>query len=225
MRVNADFDQPVTIATDEMPWVPSPLAGVERRMLDRIGAEVARATSLVRYAPGSFFDPHTHHGGEEFLVIDGVFSDEHGDYGPGTYVRNPVGSAHKPFSKGGCTIFVKLWQMAPEDQDFVRIQINETLDRTKRIDGVKHAPLVERDYETVSVFDLAPGARITVGGHGGAELLVLPGQLHWDGQGLSTGAWSRLPDGQNAELKALTSARVYLKTGHLAGPITAPPQP
>lgn len=78
--------------------------------------EVARATSIVRYSPGSRFSPHEHGGGEEFLVLEGVFSDEHGDDGPGTYVRNPVGSAHAPFSAAGCTILVKLRQMDPADQ-------------------------------------------------------------------------------------------------------------
>ncbi len=96
MEVNADFSQRVVLDTNALDWIPSPLPGVDRRMLDRIGNEVARATSIVRYAPGSSFSAHTHSGGEEFLVLDGVFSDEHGDYGPGFYVRNPVGSAHTP---------------------------------------------------------------------------------------------------------------------------------
>ncbi len=89
MEINARFDERVVLNTNDMEWIPSPLPGVERRMLDRIGDEVARATSIVRYAPGSAFSPHTHTGGEEFLVLDGVFTDEHGDFGPGTYVRNP----------------------------------------------------------------------------------------------------------------------------------------
>ncbi|MCZ6590022.1 MAG: cupin domain-containing protein, partial [Alphaproteobacteria bacterium] len=117
MKLNADFSQRVAIDTTSQPWVASPLPGVERRMLDRIGDEVARATSLVRYAPDSYFSPHEHSGGEEFFVLDGVFSDEHGDYGPGMYLRNPIGSSHKPFSRDGCTIFVKLGQMDPDDQE------------------------------------------------------------------------------------------------------------
>ena len=68
MEINADFSQRVVVHAAQLPWVPSPMAGVERRMLDRIGDEVARATSIVRYAPGSQFSPHTHGGGEEFLV-------------------------------------------------------------------------------------------------------------------------------------------------------------
>ena len=91
----------------------SPQAGVERRLLDRIGGEVARATSLVRYAPASAFPAHEHALGEEFFVLSGVFSDEHGDYGEGTYVRNPPHSRHTPRTAAGCTILVKLRQMQP----------------------------------------------------------------------------------------------------------------
>ena len=113
--VNADFTRRVVIATDTLPWIPSPQAGIERRLLDRIGGEVARATSLVRYAPASTFPAHEHGLGEEFLVLDGVFSDEHGDYGEGTYVRNPPRSRHTPRTAPGCTIFVKLRQMPPTE--------------------------------------------------------------------------------------------------------------
>ena len=68
-------------------------------MLDRIGDEVARATSIVRYAPGSSFARHEHAKGEEFLVLEGIFSDDSGDYPAGFYVRNPPGSGHTPFRK------------------------------------------------------------------------------------------------------------------------------
>ena len=116
MELHADLSQPVVLDTTALPWTPSPVAGVERRMLDRRGAEVARATSLVRYAPGSRFERHVHGGGEEILVLEGTFSDEHGDYGAGTYLRNPAGSSHAPCSEQGCTILVKLQQMHPADQ-------------------------------------------------------------------------------------------------------------
>jgi anti-sigma factor ChrR (cupin superfamily) len=98
MKINADFDQRVIVHTDQIDWVPSPMAGVDRRMLDRIGEEVARATSIVRYAPGSSCPAHTHGGGEEFIVLEGVFQDEHGDYPTGTYVRNPPTTHHVPGS-------------------------------------------------------------------------------------------------------------------------------
>src|SRR3546814_19803143 len=90
MEINADFDAAVGLRVDGLVWRPSPMPGVDRRMLDRIGGEVARATSIVRYAPASHFSAHNHDGGEEFIVLEGIFQDEHGDYPAGTYVRNPV---------------------------------------------------------------------------------------------------------------------------------------
>src|SRR6059058_5957976 len=107
MRINADFTKRASVHAGAADWVQSPMAGVERRMLDRIGDEVARATSIVRYAPGSHFSPHTHDGGEEFLVLEGVFSDEHGDFPAGSYIRNPPQSRHTPGSERGCVLFVK----------------------------------------------------------------------------------------------------------------------
>ena len=91
-----------------MPWVSSPLSGAERRLLERDGDEVARLTSIVRYAPGSHFSSHSHTGGEEYLVLEGIFSDDYGDFPVGTYVRNPIGSKHAPHSDGGAIILVKL---------------------------------------------------------------------------------------------------------------------
>ena len=121
MNLNADFTQRAVVHAGSLPWQPSPTAGVDRRMLDRIGGEVARATTIVRYAPNSRFPAHIHGGGEEFLVLDGVFQDEHGDFPAGSYVRNPPGSRHTPGSAPGCTIFVKLWQFDPDDRTEVRL--------------------------------------------------------------------------------------------------------
>ena len=110
-------------------------------MLERDGDEVARATSIVRYAPNSYFSAHTHDGGEEFFVLDGIFSDEHGDYPAGTYIRNPVGSRHTPFSKDGCTILVKLWQMQPADQQRVAIATQQTSWLPGLSEGLQVMPL------------------------------------------------------------------------------------
>ena len=105
MDLNADFTKRVVVHAATLDWKPSPMPGVERRMLYRIGEEVARATSIVRYAPESQFSPHVHGGGEEFLVLEGVFQDEHGDFPEGSYVRNPPQSRHTPgraVGSGGC---------------------------------------------------------------------------------------------------------------------------
>jgi anti-sigma factor ChrR (cupin superfamily) len=125
MELNADFSKRAVVHGAQTDWVASPMKGVDRRMLDRIGDEVARATSIVRYAPGSHFSSHVHTGGEEFLVIDGVFSDEHGDFPAGSYIRNPPESSHTPGSEPGCTILVKLWQFDLADRTHVRIDTNK----------------------------------------------------------------------------------------------------
>ncbi|MFN3614267.1 MAG: cupin domain-containing protein, partial [Rubrimonas sp.] len=124
MNVNDDFSRRAAAHWAQMSWAPSPSAGVSRRMLDRIGDEVARATTIVRFDPGSAFSAHTHGGGEEFLVIEGVFQDEAGDFPAGSYIRNPPTSRHAPRSEPGCTILVKLWQFDPEDRIHVRAHID-----------------------------------------------------------------------------------------------------
>jgi len=144
MNLNADFGARAAVHATRLDWTPSPIPGVDRRMLDRIGDEVARATSIVRYAPHSHFSPHTHGGGEEFLVLEGVFQDEHGDYPAGTYVRNPPTSSHTPGSEPGCTIFVKLWQFDPRDRRPVRTDTSSlSLVPLPGLPGVELAQLFE----------------------------------------------------------------------------------
>jgi anti-sigma factor ChrR (cupin superfamily) len=230
MELNADFSQRVAIDTQAQPWVASPLPRVERRMLDRIGDEVARATTIVRYAPGSYFSPHVHSGGEEFIVLDGVFSDEHGDYGPGMYVRNPVGSRHEPFSRAGCTILVKLWQMDPDDQEFVRIDMTEAWEpwtmagAEAPLAGVEIIRLAEREYERVYAMRLRPGTVVPTHDHpGGEELFVLDGEFADQNGRYPKGMWLRMPAGSSHDLVCEQGCTIWLKLGHLAGEITAPP--
>ena len=116
MHLNADYSQRVVLNHHDLDWVASPQAGVDRRMLERSGAEVAKATSIVRYQAGSKFEAHHHELGEEILVLEGVFSDENADYPAGTYVMNPPGSSHAPHSVDGCTIFVKLRHLGADQQ-------------------------------------------------------------------------------------------------------------
>ena len=156
-RINADFTQRVVLSTNEMPWIPSPQAGVERRMLDRVGGEVARATSLVRYAAASSFPAHDHLLGEEFLVLDGVFSDETGDYPAGHYVRNPPGSRHTPSSVPGAVILVKLRQMPPEGTTHVRLDTRDPALWRGAGAGCREAVLFDAPWERVVMLRLAPG--------------------------------------------------------------------
>lgn len=217
MKLNADFAERVLVHTDALPWQASPMTGVERRMLDRIGAERARATSIVRYAPGSEFSEHTHGGGEEFIVLEGVFQDEHGDYPAGTYVRNPPTSHHVPRSGPGCTIFVKLWQFDAGDRTQFAKNIS-ALDYAPLADaeGVEAAPLHEDARETVRVERWQPGAQRSLESAGGAEVLVLDGSLETPDGTMRRHDWLRAPDGDRLALRAgPEGTTLWLKRGHL----------
>jgi hypothetical protein len=161
MNLNSDFGARAAVHAARLDWTPLPTPGVDRRMLDRIGDEVARATSIVRYAPHSHFPSHTHGGGEEFLVLDGVFQDEQGDDPAGTYVRNPPTSSHTPGSEPGCTIFVKLWQFDPDDRTPARIDTSElAFAPAPAFPGVEFALLYESAWELVLLERWAPGINI-----------------------------------------------------------------
>ena len=217
MELHADFSQRVVIHSEEIDWIASPMPGVDRRMLDRIGEEVARATSIVRYAPNSHFSQHTHGGGEEFIVLEGVFQDEHGDYPVGSYVRNPPTSFHTPGSEPGCVIFVKLWQFDLEDRTSVKIEMNKATP-VKAADrpGVTVRHLFENDRETVSLERWEPDADVSFDVMDGAELLVLDGSFEEGGDSLRKHSWLRLPPGERLAAKAgPDGAKVWIKTGHL----------
>jgi ChrR Cupin-like domain len=217
MELNADFSQRAVVHAARQPWVPSPMAGVERRMLDRIGDEVARATSLVRYMPHSHFSPHTHGGGEEFLVLDGVFQDEHGDFPAGCYIRNPPTSHHTPGSKPGCVLFVKLWQFDPEDRKQIRLDTGAlSYQPTAGRPGVEVKPLFRDSREDVRLERWRSGARIEFDLPGGAELLVLEGSFAEGGDHFAPQSWLRLPPGSVLQATAGgEGCTAWVKTGHL----------
>lgn len=217
MELNADFSKRVSMHAEKIEWQDSPIKGVSRRMLDRIGDEVARATTIVRYDPDSKFSAHVHTGGEEFIVLDGVFQDEHGDFPAGFYVRNPPQSKHTPGSEQGCTIMVKLWQFDPQDRTHIRIDMNKigsVADPDRP--GVSVTPLFKDHREDVRLEHWAPGANVTVEADGGAELFVLDGSFEESGETFSRHSWLRVPAGGTAGAKAgPEGTRVWIKTGGL----------
>lgn len=218
MLLNADFDQRVVLRPDETTFVPSPMAGVERRMLDRVGDEVARATSIVRYSARSRFVEHTHDGGEEFLVLDGVFSDEHGDYPAGTYVRNPIGSTHSPHSVDGCTIFVKLRQFAVDDRARVVVDTRAAAFRPGVSPGLTVLPLHSHGTESVALVRWAPSTRFHAHTHwGGEEILVLQGTFSDEHGDYPAGSWLRSPHLSRHEPFSDGGCLIYVKVGHLPG--------
>lgn len=217
MKLNADFSKRVVIRPDDYDWVDSPASGVQRMMLDRIGEEVARATTIVRFAPNSQFDPHTHGGGEEFLVLEGVFSDEHGDYPAGSYVRNPIGTSHRPhIGPEGCTILVKLCQFSETDTDQKAIDTRNAAFQPGSRPGLTVLPLHSHEAENVALVRWAPGTRFADHAHwGGEEIFVLEGTFQDEHGAYPAGTWIRSPHLSRHNPWSDEGCLIYVKTGHL----------
>jgi len=217
-RINADFEQRIVIRPTDYQWVQSPMPGVERMMLDRIGDEVARATSIVRYAPNSEFSPHVHGGGEEFLVLEGVFADEHQSYPKGSYVRNPIGTSHTPkIGEEGATIFVKLHQFDQNDSEQKVIDTPNQVWHQGLVEGLTVMPLHEFQSEHVALVKWAPNTQFQPHKHwGGEEIFVLEGTFYDEHGAYPKGTWIRSPHlSQHTPFTKEDGALIYVKVGHL----------
>jgi anti-sigma factor ChrR (cupin superfamily) len=218
MLVNADFTRRVIIQPGQHQWVSSPQKGVERVMLDRVGDEVARATSLVRYAPQSNFPHHSHPEGEEILVLSGTFSEHNEHFPAGWYLRNPPGSGHQPSSNEGALLFVKLRQMPHDEQRYVRINTGDAAAWQQQA-NCQVCKLFTSDYEDVRLLRLSSNAALPELPGSGVELLVLHGSVIIDGQACESHSWARLPASDTVTIRAgEDGATLYLKTGHLRQP-------
>ena len=217
MQLNTDLHQRVVIDSHAVAWQPSPLPGVERRPLERLAAESGRTTSIVRYAAGSSFKAHLHPLGEEILVLEGLFTDETGDYGPGTYLRNPPGSAHAPSSQPGCTLFVKLRHLSPGDGQQLAIDTRSSTDwRPGLVPGLRVLPLAGYGSEHTALVDWAPGTRFSPHRHaGGEEILVLEGTFQDEFGDYPAGSWLRSPHLSQHTPFSEAGCLIWVKTGHL----------
>ncbi|MGB1257157.1 MAG: cupin domain-containing protein [Thiolinea sp.] len=216
--LNADLTQYLSIDTNHMEWEASPAAGVERKRLEVLSEETEMVTTIVRFAPDSYFPAHTHGGGEEYLVLDGTFSDESGDYSAGFYVRNPPGSRHQPFTRDGCTILVKLCQFSDGDQGQINVDTRTAEWLTGPIPERSYLPLHEHDGVKTLLLRLAPNTQFPRHEHpGGEELLVLEGAFSDDRGTYTAGTWARNPIGSgHAPVTGEEGALMYLRTGYLA---------
>lgn len=218
--LNDDFTQHVILRTDGMDWQASPSPTVWRKRLDLSGpAEAGRVTSVVRYDADSKFPSHPHPDGEEIFVLDGVFSDEHGDYGPGSFLLNPEGFSHAPFSKQGCVLFVKLRQYPGQDRRQIKIDTNAGEWQT-RAPGVEAMTLYdEADHpEKIRLVRFAPGTNFPDHDHpGGEEVFILDGGIEDDYGKYGKGCWGRYPVGSRHKVFSEQGCVLYVKTGHLAG--------
>jgi len=229
----ADVDEQAMVATQfneqlsafamlnsvDAKWVASPAKGVLRLLLERDGGEKAtRATSLVAYQPNSQFSPHAHPRGEEFVVLSGTFSDEYGDYPAGSYVRNPPGSSHQPFSREGCLIFVKLQQFDPQDD--LRVVDTHVVDISEAKGKNNHEQILFDGYEQVLFLNVEQAAPLpSVYIEKGVELLVLSGSVKWDGEEHNVGTWMRLPPLESRQLMINAGTQLWVKVGHLSGAV------
>ena len=211
-HLNADLSKCAIMLAADAQWSPSPAPGVSRRMLDRIGGEVARATSIVRYEAGARFPEHKHERGEEFFVLDGVFSDPSGNFGAGSYVRNPPGTSHAPWTDHGCLLFVKLRQMRADDRALVRIDTNTH----GWIDAATRSPsmtLYEGPEERVALHFRRAGVALLLTNTRGLEILVLSGRLACDLGAFVRHDWIRLPPGENFDAAASEDCLLWTKDG------------
>jgi anti-sigma factor ChrR (cupin superfamily) len=222
MNLNTDLSKRVAIDTRSLEWVASPAAGVMRKMLHREGDEVAKATSVVRYEANSRFEPHQHGLGEEFLVLEGEFCDEHGRYPAGTYVRNPAGSAHAPYTETGCTIFVKLRQLAPGDQVRRVVDSNKATWVEGPAQGLWLLPLASFDPEKTSLVRWEAGAAFPAHRcEGGEEIFVVSGEFQDKYGTFRAGTWLRIPHLAEHAPRSPNGCTLFVKTGHLEAHVTA----
>ncbi|MFO1434102.1 MAG: cupin domain-containing protein [Candidatus Competibacteraceae bacterium] len=220
--IHADFHARIVVATDRLAWEASPSRTVWRKPLYREGGEYGPVTSLVRYAAGGHFRPHAHPQGEEILVLEGVFSDEHGDYPAGTYLLNPDGSEHAPFSCNGCTLFVRLRQYAGSARPRLRLNTSALAWQPGPVPGVTIKSLyAQAGYpEQMALVRHEPGARLpAMAFPEGGELLVLEGALEDKEGAYPIGAWLRLPPGYTHTPFSQEGCVYYRRLGGL-GPAT-----
>jgi len=213
---NLDYTQRVVIKTNDMDWAASPSPAVFRKRLAREAAESGHATSVVKYEAGASFKTHQHPKGEEILVLDGVFSDEYGDYPAGTYIRNPAGTSHAPFSKEGCTLLVKLCQFQDTDSMQTRINTNHTPWRPG-IGGLEVMPLHNHILENTALVKWPKGEVFQPHTHfGGEEIFVLSGTFKDEHGSYPKGSWIRSPHLSTHHPHVDEETVIWVKTGHLS---------
>ena len=203
--------------TASMDWAPSPSGRVWRKRVHLVGPpESGQVTSVVRYEPESAFPVHDHPDGEEILVLEGVFSDEHGDWPAGTYLLNPEGFRHAPFSRQGCVLFVKLRQFPGRDREHRVVDINGLEWQPSPVTGVLHKPLYrQRGYADRMRLErwqprIEPGS---IGYADGAELFVLSGGFEDEAGRYGAGSWLRLPVGATHRPRTASGCDMYVKRG------------
>jgi anti-sigma factor ChrR (cupin superfamily) len=222
--VNADTARRALVHSAHRQWQESPSGTVLRKPFYRHGGEFGPVTGLVRYQPGGRFAAHGHPAGEEILVLEGVFSDEHGDYPVGTYLFNPDGFSHAPRSGPGCLLFVRLRQYpGVRRRRVTRVASVRTFQLPG---GGIHYRWLYRDPgfdERVVLLELSAGASLPERPAApGEELLVLSGSAASPTADYPQGTWVREAGPVAPCLRSAGGCLLYLKsTGSALEPLLA----
>ena len=213
--LNMDLTKTACVSGNKPSWIKSPADGVSRIPLEREAEESGHTTSFVTFEPNSFFPAHEHPMGEELYVIEGVFSDENGDYPAGTYIRNPPGSRHRPFTKEGCMLFVKLDQFQEEDNKHVVIRPNEK-QWNDGIGNLKVTSLHSFGTESTALVWWPENERFQLHSHfGGEEVVVLKGKFIDEHGEYPSGSWIRSPHMSQHFPYVKEETLILVKVGHL----------
>jgi len=214
-HLNMDFSKPACLRPEQQQWVKSPADGVSRIHLEREAEESGHTTSFVKFEPGSYFPAHSHPQGEEIYVLEGVFSDEHGDYPAGSYIRNPPGSQHKPFTEKGCTLFVKLDQFQHDDTTPVIIRPDNQQWRAG-IGNLKVLPLHAFNTESTALVLWPKNEVFQSHTHwGGEEILVIKGRFIDEHGDYPARSWIRSPHMSKHFPRVEQETLILVKVGHL----------
>jgi anti-sigma factor ChrR (cupin superfamily) len=184
-------------------------------MIERLGGEIAKATSVVRYQANTKFKSHSHEFGEEILVLDGIFSDENGHYPAGTYIMNPPGSVHTPFSETGCTLFVKLRHLGADQVQREVVDTKTANWYQGMVEGLTVLPLMRQGSGSTLV-KWAPQTYFNPHRHfGGEEIFVVKGVFEDEHGRYPAGSWIRSPHLSEHKPFSIEGCTIFVKTGHL----------
>jgi len=210
--------------TSDLDWISIAQAGVERKLIERDGGEVARATTVVRFAPGGCFPEHTHTGGEEFVVLSGSWNDCWGKQPALTYVRNYIGSKHSPqIGDEGVVIMVKLRQMSNQhcEPEHMQVDFSEQAPWPVAKDGVAELLLYASPHERVLAQHWASGVTAaSLVPANGQEVFVVDGSFEDELGEHDRWAWARYAEtGKRLMWTAgPQGCLLWIKQGHLHSP-------
>jgi hypothetical protein len=233
VELNSDKTKRQLVKTSDIEWVgASQAGGVYRKMIERRGGEVARATTVVKFDPDQSFPRHTHAGGEEFVVLDGVWRDDYGSFGKYSYIRNYIGSGHTPsIGPEGCIILVKLRQMSvmsndePEHRNWPDLDPESVWNQGKPYSNglakQTKLPLFSNELEQTAVHVWAKNSTIELEvPPRGIEIFVVDGTFSSDMGAHDKWSWCRLPnDSQSSVVFKVQTCEddvyIWTKEGHL----------